>query len=505
MERLRKNEEGVSLIALVITIIVVIIMASIAFNNSTSTIGKADYSKFVTNISEVQGAIAQKAVTVRGEMAAAGSQITDAQAYNYVAKGGKTDADVLSKGRVPDYTIVEKTADIGIKLPVMKVETKSKSKVEVTYAVTKEGKVFVWPPYEYENKYLINDTSEVAESSGEATGDMNVVVANLPITIAITSNGQLEGRELLEDGLTKKEFEEIVSKIEVGNYVNYELTTEKKVSTLASKTGALSEMLTTVTNAKWRILSIDESTGRILITTEGPVNSVKLQGVTGYLYGADELHRLCEKLYSNTDKGLVARSMTIEDLNEATGYIEPTDNLRYAWYPADTPDDELKPVEVGGKVYTAKKHTASLTTGVDKPRFYTWDDASGVTHTAANENDYRVLESKNEPVLTSRTWYSYNPGAGNAVINSILGGDDANRGWLASSYVYLNPNNEYARFGMRGAYSGITDGYALCDSTATTYAPAYGLRPVVSLSSKLLDIADTSSDGQTSESAWNIK
>ena len=203
MERLRKNDEGVSLIALVITIIVVIIMASIAFNNSTSTIGKADYSKFVTNISEVQEAIVQKAVTVRGEMAAAGSQITDAQAYNYVAKGGKTDADVLSKGRVPDYTIVEKTADIGIKLPVMKVETKSKSKVEVTYAVTKEGKVFVWPPYEYENKYLINDTSEVAESSGEATGDMNVVVANLPITIAITSNGKLDGRELLEDGLTK--------------------------------------------------------------------------------------------------------------------------------------------------------------------------------------------------------------------------------------------------------------------------------------------------------------
>ena len=505
MERLRKNEEGVSLIALVITIIVVIIMASIAFNNSTSTIGKADYSKFVTNISEVQEAIVQKAVTVRGEMAAEGSQITDAQAYNYVAKGGKTDADVLSKGRVPDYTIVEKTADIGIKLPVMKVETKSKSKVEVTYAVTKEGKVFVWPPYEYENKYLINDTSEVAESSGEATGDMNVVVANLPITIAITSNGQLEGRELLEDGLTKKEFEEIVSKIEVGNYVNYELTTEKKVSTLASKTGALSEMLTTVTNAKWRILSIDESTGRILITTEGPVNSVKLQGVTGYLYGADELNRLCEKLYSNTDKGLVARSMTIEDLNEATGYIEPTDNLRYAWYPADTPDDELKPVEAGGKVYTAKKHTASLTTGVDKPRFYTWDDASGVTHTAANKNDYNDNISNTTPILTSRTYYWYNPGASNAVINEILGGDDTHRGWLASSCVYMYSDNEYAYFELRHAYSGAADGYILCGSTANTYAPAYGLRPVVSLSTKLLDIVDTSSDGLSSVTAWNIK
>ncbi len=498
-----RNKKGVSLIALVITIIVVIIMASIAFNNSTSTIGKADYSKFVTNISEVQEAIAQKVVTVRGEMVADGSQITDAQAYNYVAKGGKTDADVLPKGRVPDYTIVEKTADIGIKLPTMKVETKSKSKVEVTYAVTKEGKVFVWPPYEYENKYLINDTSEVAESSGEATGDIDVVVANLPITIAITSNGKLEGRELLEDGLTKKEFEEILSKIEVGNYVNYELTTEKKVSTLASKTGALSEMLTTVTNAKWRILSIDESTGRILITTEGPVNSVKLQGVKGYLYGADELHRLCEKLYSNTDKGLVARSMTIEDLNKACDYTPPTEDeqLRFAWYPADTPDDELKDVEAGGKVYTAKKHGA----GVTKPRFYTWDDASGVTHTAENENDYKELKSANEPVLTSKTWYGYNPGAGNAVINSILGGNETNRGWLASLDVALYLQYERAYFELRHACSDVVGGSYLHNSTAVdTRTLAYGLRPVVQFSAKLLDISDTTKTG--SESApWEIK
>ena len=505
MKRLRKNEEGVSLIALVITIIVVLIMAAIAFNNSTSTIGKADYSKFVTNITEVQDAIIQKAATVRGEMAAEGSQITDAQAYNYVAKGGTTDEDVLPKGRVPDYTIVNKNADIGIKLPVMKVETKSKSKVEVTYAITREGKVFVWPPYQYEDKYLINDTSEVMESSGEATGDMNVVVANLPITIAITANGELEGRELLEDGLTKKEFEEIISKVEVGNYVNYELSTEKKVSTLANKTGALSEMLTTDRSAKWRILSIDESTGKILITTEGSVNSVTLKGAAGYLYGASELNRLCDKLYSNTSKGLIARNMTIEDLNKATGYNPPKEDIRYAWYTNDATDEELKDVTAGGKIYKARRHTASLAAGVDRPRFYTWDDASGVTHTATNENDYNDNISKTTPILTSRTWYGYNPGASNAVINEILGGDDTHRGWLASSYVSVSSDYEYATFVMRNAYSGYANGYFLYNSTANSNAPAYGLRPVVSLSSKLLDIADSSRDGQSSASAWNIK
>ena len=177
MVRIRRREEGVSLIALVITIIVVLILAAIAFNSSTSTIGKADYSKFVTNITEVQDAITQKALSLKGDMVAHGRQLTDEQAYNYVARGGKTDADVLTRDRIPDYTVIEKTADIGIKLPVMKVETKSKSNVEVTYAITKAGKVFVWPPYKYEEKYLIDVTSEVSESLLDATGYVDITVA----------------------------------------------------------------------------------------------------------------------------------------------------------------------------------------------------------------------------------------------------------------------------------------------------------------------------------------
>ncbi len=474
-------------------------MASVTFNNSTVTLGKADYSKFVTNISEVQEAITQKVATLRGKMIAEGSQITDAQVYNYIAKGGTTDADVIPKGRVPDYTIIEKTADIGIKLPTMKVETKTKSKVEVTYAVTKEGKVFVWPPYQYENKYLINDTSEVDEGSGEATGDMDLVVANLPITISITLDGQLEGRELLEDGLTKKEFEEIISKVEVGDYVNYGLTTEKKVSTLATKTGAPSEMLTTDTNAKWRILSIDESTGRVLITTQGPVNKLTLKGATGYLFGPEELHRLCEKLYSNTDKGLIARSMTIDDLNKACNYTPPVEQY-YALYSLDTPNDKLINVTIGEKVYTAMKHRTSLV------KFYTWDDASGVTRTAKKDNDYNDNISDTTPILLSKTYYNYNPGSSNAVVNSILGGNSSNSCFLASSCVelYHNVSGEFCGFLVRYAYSGYTSGYDLCGSSGYTTEAVQGLRPVVQFNAKLLDISDTTKTG-TETAPWEIK
>ena len=65
--------------------------------------------------------------------------------------GGKTDEDFVIKSRTPDYTIIEKTANVGIKLPVMKVNTPTEINVEVKYAVTKSSKVFIWSPFPSEN------------------------------------------------------------------------------------------------------------------------------------------------------------------------------------------------------------------------------------------------------------------------------------------------------------------------------------------------------------------
>ena len=168
-----KNQKGVSLIALVITIIVVIILAAIAFNSSTSTIEKANYSKFVTNIGEVRDAFKVAATTFKGEPAAAGKEITDKQASNVVAKGLARTAsgdDILPNGKVPVYTIIDKAKakeSVGIELPVIKVNTEEKTGVEVTYAVTDEGDIFVWPPYKYENKYYVNDTASFETAPAE--------------------------------------------------------------------------------------------------------------------------------------------------------------------------------------------------------------------------------------------------------------------------------------------------------------------------------------------------
>lgn len=54
--KIKKKEKSMSLIALVITIIV-IILSTIAFNGSTSTICKANYAKFISNLNDVEEAI----------------------------------------------------------------------------------------------------------------------------------------------------------------------------------------------------------------------------------------------------------------------------------------------------------------------------------------------------------------------------------------------------------------------------------------------------------------
>ena len=191
-----KNQKGVSLIALVITIIVVIILAAIAFNSSTSTIEKANYSKFTTNIGEVRDAFKRSATEFKGDQAALGNEITDAQAYNFVAKGATSSGDILPLKELKEYTIIkEATAkdSIGIELPEIKVNTPSNTNYKVTYAVTTDGEVFVWPPYKYDGKYYVNDTLTVANYDADATATTTAqtFASGKTVTINSTTDGPL--------------------------------------------------------------------------------------------------------------------------------------------------------------------------------------------------------------------------------------------------------------------------------------------------------------------------
>ena len=172
-ERFKKS--GVSLIALVITIIVVIILAAIMFGTSTRTITNANYSDYVNNVSEVYNAFHRRAVTIKGQEAAKGNNVTDAQVYHYLADNS---GEFEVRANIPPYTVIKDENQIGMKLPKMKVESGTGKMVTVKYAVTNAGDIITWPPFDYEEQYKINDkTNAVSKVNPYVTvGDTKIAL-----------------------------------------------------------------------------------------------------------------------------------------------------------------------------------------------------------------------------------------------------------------------------------------------------------------------------------------
>ncbi len=187
---MKRNQSGVSLIALVITIIVVIILAAVAFSSSTDTITNANFSTFTNNVGEVVTSFKTVATTVEGQEAQQQITRTTAQVNNFVAKGGTllenetattlisgdyTDRDLAWLPRAMANTLAatqlnneEMKEVLDMNLPSIKVNTEAGTGKPVSYFVTRNGTIFVWPPYEYQNEYYVNATVKV-ENSGDNT------------------------------------------------------------------------------------------------------------------------------------------------------------------------------------------------------------------------------------------------------------------------------------------------------------------------------------------------
>ena len=84
-----KNQKGVSLITLVITIIVVIILAAIALGGGAAdTAGQAQFSGFATEMGGLKESVQTAITTAKGDEAIRGNSRSNAQLANYVARGG---------------------------------------------------------------------------------------------------------------------------------------------------------------------------------------------------------------------------------------------------------------------------------------------------------------------------------------------------------------------------------------------------------------------------------
>ena len=464
---MEKQNRGISLISLIITIIVIIILAAIVIFSGMGTPEKAQLSAVISDIDNVQTAVDQAYYGFYTEKSVAGEVWTKSQFYEAVATGETNRDNLTGTGIVP----ISKDGMVKMTLPNYEGRSWGVA-VEDIDEHTQVGSVVLYPGFESDGK--IYSTLLDVQNDGRDT----------QLADGIQSSGTVKLADLLE----------------VGDYVEY-IPDTAEYTTDTDNTGYTSAQTFKTQSKDWRVVYKNTETGEVLLTTNGMVNDgtgekndkMYLKGTKGYFRGPTELNNICKALYSNSSLGITARSMTIEDLNKACNYT-PSEPTRYAYYPKGTTFAEGDTtIEYNDKTYTKTSHYFSTA------KFYTSD--GGGKEINSDGFTYRTPET-GKPVYVTKTYYVYNPSSKNSTVGSILG---SSWGWLASPCVYLYSSHAY--FGVRFAGSGGSgiSAYNLCDSRGLAGSRSYGVRPLVSLGSMLqIDSSDTARDGSTSAKAWKI-
>ena len=280
-------------------------------------------------------------------------------------------------------------------------------------------------------------------------------------------------------------------------------------------------------NVKWKVLGADDETGELLIVaadvlknTDNSTQKLVLRGITGYLNGVEELNKVCQ-VYGKGKGATGARSINYEDIGKVIGRKRGTNTASYTYTWTADSNTNHSPSYNGGKNYLGYWHTKA-------------DEQSVKDYNASNPKDKTLLKTTSTGVFnfyntTTGKWetntqelneltetktigtvkpdyvgYSsvtaeqkatkgydvvFKTDAGEEIVKDVnkdgvwQSGDD-NRYWLGSSYC--NADSNFAYWGMDYVYaSGYVYGGNTYYSFGLVTTPSYGVRPVVSLDSDI--------------------
>ena len=321
--------------------------------------------------------------------------------------------------------------------------------------------------------------------------------------------------------------------LKVGDYVDYDPTLEANASDLTytsktDKTGADSDQefnAETYKNAEygWRILGVSKGKLRLISGefvgagnyTNGSRTYYTLKGQKGYINGIEELNKI-SAIFGHGKGAEKATSITVEDINEITGYNPETS--KYGEGNFD---------EYGNKVTYTRGEGDTLSSSATNGQKWSGTENTCNYYDKASKT-FKALTSGN--IQITSTHYYYNPltlgtdkvvsgtnedGTVNTVYKMLFGYDKvgsdnyfrnftngkcAQNYWLASdcadAYGYGG-----VIWGLRNVYDGGVNGneYRLYCSNGRERSISYGVRPVVSLKS------DVSLEWNETAKEWKIK
>ena len=463
----KKKQDGITLIALVITVIVIMIVAGISIimlNGDNSILSRAGEAKERTEDSDIQDKIRL--------------------AY--------TATNIEGKG-IPDYDKfrAELAKEFGTEGTDWKISKSSSNPWVVTV---------------YKGTRSIQESINVAESS--LKGDL-VIPDELEIGDTVTWTPTGSTYTLDADYYASDDTYEDLYYASGTAYTN--LSSSDKAN------------YQDMTISSWKVLSIDRTNNKItLIPTDSTmknnqnetpsagggcwaedyINSdgyVVLQGAQGYNNGVYLLNDMCDKLYSDSSVGATARSINIEDIENAiiaSGNGTDLENAKSHYdYGSKTlyaNNTTYRDTTTGAYIYNksypeifAQEVDSSIngtstggTLGLSK-------QTSLIGRTNTSSNGIVGAITATTSIGPKQTYYYFDAYLGDMLSNdySVLA-NTSYPYWVASRCANLD--YYYANFGVRSVKDGSLHYYDLFYSIVGTNDDAYGLFPVITLSSGVL-------------------
>ena len=568
MDKLKINKaNGITLIALVVTIIVLLLLAGISIQMLTGDNGilnRAGQAKTMTDEAQVleniklayNNAQIGKYTNSNENFA---NKIQEELEKTYgagnatVTDNGDGTLTVTVNGKIYDIDGDGNVTKQGASIVVGEVTFKDSNGDVITSKIQGEGTVFV---------HFTASLTGGSISSVTASG-LTPSLTNGEWVTEVTANGTYEftitGTADGETKTTKKtvtvnQFSSIPSGLKIGSTVTYkpsgtstweaELCSSTKtpvnddvtLQTVAS--GFVTSGNTNMSITNWKVLSIDEDNAKVeLISTAPSPGIVYLGQAQGYNNAVYLLNKACNELYGRTiTKGgaqytIEGRNLNIDDIEKrmtdtalatahtygSTATWGNTTNAYTSsnYYPtiyAQEVDSKINGNALTGTLNLWTKQTTPIhrNDGVSELQ------SDGTTTTSKTTTDGKVKATASiQPKQTF--WYKdntfmqtafkateeekengINDGSNQTANYNLLmtnGSGSTATYWLASRWVDLDSSSCLFCVGM--VYGGDVAGQYTCKSDGGTGFVSRALRPVVSLSSKL--ISGTSSTGFTVE------
>ena len=524
------NEKAITLIALVVTIVILLILAGVTI---TMTLGQ---NGLFTRARE--GAAAYEESEVRDDLSMLitqytwdkASEKTDKSLGDYLKENGATSVKANADGTTLEVTYKGYTfkvnKDSGEIIGVSKAENSGETQPdpEVVVSGVKVTEDSAGQGNNVEQGKIAADSGKKLYITFTSSIEGGTTTVSPAVPFEVSKNGSYKftitgtvGSKTYtkEQTVTVNQYKAVTSAL-IGKIVSYTPNTPSTgydLSTAKSGYGSAQTIDGTYDPTTWKIMEVDEN-GNITKLLGIGAKDVYFQGSTGYNNGVYLLNDICKSRYGNASLGATARSLNIEDIESRmnskgiaarnaykAGTVQYGTTRKYTGsytkYPAIYAQEKYSGVDVSDVADGTQVITGSVDTTAQGKMNPNGKSGSDNIYTTLPETSETTGPSKTNLTCT-QTYYN--------VSQSSSYYDDANfynmifgtgtYFWLASRYVYCNSSNSNAYFGLRIVSSSALGGYYLFNSRGSSYGDDYRVAPVVSLGS---GIQVKSGSGTTSD------